>query len=219
MCIHTQDFLRKHTWVHVTRLACIKVIVVVAGIVDIATQGARLVKKFEEQLKEQGSSREEFDADTRTNAEKAVKTQLLMDAIADELDVKVGQGDLMERIALMARQYGIEPQQLIQILQQNNQLPSMFADIRRGMTIAAVVSGATVTDTDGNTVDTAEFFGPAGDAAEAEAADEAEAEAPAADEEPAEDEKPAKAKKAKAEAKDEKPAKEKKAKKAKDSED
>ncbi|MDX1878798.1 trigger factor [Mycobacterium sp. SMC-18] len=173
--------------------------------------------KFEEQLKEQGSSREEFDADTRTNAEKAVKTQLLMDAIADELDVKVGQGDLMERIALMARQYGIEPQQLIQILQQNNQLPSMFADIRRGMTIAAVVSGATVTDTDGNTVDTAEFFGPAGDA-EAEVAEAAdEAEAPAADEpEAVEDEKPAKAKKAKAEAKDEKPAKEKKAKKAKD---
>ena len=159
--------------------------------------------KFEEQLKEQGSSREEFDADTRTNAEKAVKTQLLMDAIADELDVKVGQGDLMERIALMARQYGIEPQQLIQILQQNNQLPSMFADIRRGMTIAAVVHGATVTDTDGNAVDTAEFFGPAG-GAEAEAAEEteAEAEAPAADEAPAEeakDEKPAKAKKAGAE--------------------
>lgn len=177
--------------------------------------------KFEEQLKEQGSSREEFDADTRTNAEKAVKTQLLMDAIADELDVKVGQGDLMERIALMARQYGIEPQQLIQILQQNNQLPSMFADIRRGMTIAAVVSGATVTDTDGNAVDTAEFFGPAGDAAEAEVAEAGdEAEAPAADEPEAEDEKPAKAKKAKAEAKDEKPAKEKKAKKAaKDSKD
>ena len=171
--------------------------------------------KFDEQLKEQGSSREEFDADSRTNAEKAVKTQLLMDAIADELDVKVGQGDLMERIALMARQYGIEPQQLIQILQQNNQLPSMFADIRRGMTIAAVVSGATVTDTDGNAVDTAEFFGPAG-GAEAEAADETEVEAEApADEAPAEeDEKPAKAKKAKAEAKDEKSAKEKKAKKA-----
>ena len=174
--------------------------------------------KFEEQLKEQGSSREEFDADTRTNAEKAVKTQLLMDAIADELDVKVGQGDLMERIALMARQYGIEPQQLIQILQQNNQLPSMFADIRRGMTIAAVVHGATVTDTDGNAVDTAEFFGPAG-GAEADAAEETEAEAEVADEaeapaEEAKDEKPAKAKKAKAEAKDEKPAKEKKAKKA-----
>ena len=42
--------------------------------------------KFAEALAEEGSTREEFDADNRANAEKAVKTQLLMDAIADELD-------------------------------------------------------------------------------------------------------------------------------------
>ena len=35
-------------------------------------------------LEEQGSSREEFDADARSSAEKAVKTQLLLDAIADD---------------------------------------------------------------------------------------------------------------------------------------
>lgn len=124
--------------------------------------------KFAEQLTEQGSSREEFDADNKTNAEKAVKTQLLMDAVADKLDIQVGQNDLTERLVLMSRQYGIEPQQLIQILQQNNQLPAMFADVRRGLTIAAVVHAATVTDTDGTVIDTTEFFGPA-EAAEAEA--------------------------------------------------
>ena len=47
------------------------------------------------------------------------------------------------------------------MLQQNNQLPAMFADVRRGLTIAAVVHGATVKDTDGNDIDTDEFFGPA----------------------------------------------------------
>ena len=41
----------------------------------------------------------------------------------------------------MARQYGIEPQQLAGILQQNNQLPAVFADVRRGLTVAAVVEG------------------------------------------------------------------------------
>lgn len=123
--------------------------------------------KFNEQLTEQGSSREEFDADNKSNAEKAVKTQLLMDAVADKLDIQVGQNDLTERLVLMSRQYGIEPQQLIQILQQNNQLPAMFADVRRGLTIAAVVHAATVTDTDGTVIDTTEFFGPA-DAAQAE---------------------------------------------------
>jgi trigger factor len=124
--------------------------------------------RFAEMLQDQGSSREEFDADARSGAEKAVKTQLLMDAIADDLDIQVGQSDLTERLVLMSRQYGIEPQQLLAYLQENNQLPAMFADVRRGLTIAAVVDAATVTDTEGTVVDTTEFFGsPAEDAAEA----------------------------------------------------
>jgi trigger factor len=130
--------------------------------------------KFEEALKEQGSSREEFDNDNRSNAEKAVKTQLLMDAIADKLDIQVGQNDLTERLVLMSRQYGMEPQQLLQFLQQNNQLPAMFADVRRGLTVAAVVHGGTVTDTEGNVIDTTEFFGPSGEQAAQAAAEVAE---------------------------------------------
>jgi trigger factor len=144
--------------------------------------------RFAEALAEQGKSREEFDADNRANAEKAVKVQLMMDAVADTLDVQVGQNDLTERLVLMSRQYGLEPQQLLAYLQQNNQLPALFADVRRGLTIAAVVQAATVTDTDGNVIDTAEFFGSPGseqaeslddDATEsgAEAAAEAAAEA------------------------------------------
>ncbi|HXL60734.1 MAG TPA: trigger factor [Mycobacterium sp.] len=133
--------------------------------------------RFAEALEEQGSTREEFDADNRTNAEKAVKTQLLMDAIADKLDIQVGQSDLTERLVLMSRQYGLEPQQLLQYLQENNQLPAMFADVRRGLTVAAVVHGATVTDTDGNAIDTTEFFGPSG-AQDEQAAAEDSVEAP-----------------------------------------
>ncbi|MGE0216982.1 trigger factor [Mycolicibacterium sp.] len=131
--------------------------------------------KLAEQLEAQGSSREEFDADNRTNAEKAIKTQLLMDAIADKLEVQVGQNDITERLVLMSRQYGMEPQQLLQALQQNNQLPVMFADVRRGLTVAAVVHAATVTDTEGTVIDTTEFFGPSTDQADAEDGEEAQA--------------------------------------------
>ena len=99
--------------------------------------------KFAEALAKQGKSREEFDAETRSNAEKAVKTQLLLDALGDDLDIQVGQEDLTERLVLTSRQYGIEPQQLLSYLQQNNQLPAMFADVRRGLTIAAAVEAAT----------------------------------------------------------------------------
>jgi trigger factor len=115
---------------------------------------------FAKALEAQGSSREEFDKDNKENSERAVKTQLVMDAVADKLNVQVGQNDLTERLVLMSRQYGLEPQQLLQYLQENNQLPVMFADVRRGLAVAAVVHGATVTDTNGNVIDTTEFFGP-----------------------------------------------------------
>jgi len=52
---------------------------------------------------------------------------------------------------------------LLQYLQENNQLPVMFADVRARLAVAAVVHGATVTDTEGNVIDTDEFFGPPAD--------------------------------------------------------
>lgn len=128
--------------------------------------------RFSEVLTARGSSREEFEAETRSAAEKDVKRELLLDALADDLDIQVGQEDLTERLLMTSRQYGIEPQQLFNYLQENNQLPAMFADVRRGLTVAAVVEVATVSDSDGNTIDTSEFFGRRSGSAAADAADE-----------------------------------------------
>ncbi|WP_293056936.1 trigger factor [Mycobacterium sp.] len=114
--------------------------------------------KLAEALEKQGLSRAEFDANTRSAAEKSIKTQLLLDALADQLEIQVSQQDLTERLVLSSRQYGVEPQQLLSYLQENNQLPVMFADVRRGLAIAAAVEAATVTDTAGNVIDTSEFF-------------------------------------------------------------
>jgi trigger factor len=134
---------------------------------------------------------EEFDAEARSTAEKTIKTQLLMDALGDDLEIQVGQDDLTERLVLTSRQYGIEPQQLLSYLQQNNQLPNMFADVRRSLTIAAVVEAATVTDTEGNVIDTSEFFGkrpaPETDEADESGNEASEAAAVAASEKPSGD--------------------------------
>ncbi|OBJ18129.1 trigger factor [Mycobacterium sp. 1245801.1] len=132
--------------------------------------------KLEEVLAQQGKSREEFETETRTAAETDVKRQLLLDALADELEVQVGQEDLTERLVATSRQYGIEPQQLLAYLQENNQLPAMFADVRRALAIAEVIRAATVTDTAGNAIDTSEFFGKRSEADDAEPTGEADAE-------------------------------------------
>ncbi|MEB4211354.1 trigger factor [Mycobacterium sp. 94-17] len=126
--------------------------------------------RLEEVLAQQGKSREEFETETREAAETDVKRQLLLDALADELKVQVGQDDLTERLVATSRQYGIEPQQLLAYLQENNQLPTMFADVRRALAIAEVIRAATVTDTAGNAVDTSEFFGRRGQDDEADQA-------------------------------------------------
>ena len=106
-----------------------------------------------------------------------------MDAIADTLDIQVGQNDLTERLVLMSQHYGMEPQQLLSFLQQNNQLPAMFVDVRRGLTAAAVVDGATVIDTDGNVIDTSEFFGSPGRPGRERPADDEPSAEPVSDEE------------------------------------
>jgi trigger factor len=112
-------------------------------------------------VESQGQTREEFDAELRTNAEQAVKTQLLLDEIAEKAEVQVDQQELMERIFMQAQRFGISPEEYIQQAQQANQLGAIFADVRRGKALATVVQAATITGPDGEEVDLSELFGPA----------------------------------------------------------
>ncbi|MEU1427946.1 trigger factor [Nocardia sp. NPDC005746] len=128
--------------------------------------------KLAEALEAQGSSLEEFKADTKQAAEKSVKTQLLLDAVAEAENTQVGQDELYERIIFQAQRYGMSPDQFIQQIQQAGQLGAVFADVRRGKALAGVVVQAAVTDTAGNTVDTAEMFGNPAEEAEEVSAEE-----------------------------------------------
>jgi trigger factor len=116
--------------------------------------------RFNEYLSEQGSSREDFDKDVRTDAEKAVKTQLVLDSIADAENVNVDDNELTERIIYQAQRFGISPDEYVQRAQQSGQLGAIFADVRRGKALASVVRLASVTDSSGNTIDLEELFGP-----------------------------------------------------------
>ncbi|MDG3013215.1 trigger factor [Speluncibacter jeojiensis] len=122
-------------------------------------------------LEAQGTTREKFDADALEAAEKSVKTQLLLDAIADEAGTQVDQQELTERILFQAQRYGMPPEQFIQQIQQAGQLGAVFADVRRGKALADVVSQVKVSDTTGAAIDTDELFGR-GDTANADEAAE-----------------------------------------------
>ncbi|MXP22537.1 trigger factor [Gordonia sp. HNM0687] len=114
------------------------------------------VAKF---LEAQGKTREEWDAEAREEAEKSVKTQLLLDAIADQQETEVDQDELTQQILFQAQRYGMQPQEFIQQLQSAGQVGAVYADVRRGKALAGIVSEVTVTDSSGAAVDTDEFFG------------------------------------------------------------
>jgi trigger factor len=120
---------------------------------------------FESLLEAQGTTREKFEADAREVAEKSVRTQLLLDAIADQQETEVGQDELMQQIMFQAQRYGMQPAEFAQQLQQANQVGAVYAEVRRSKALSQIVPDVTVKDTAGETVDTTEFY-PRPDAAE-----------------------------------------------------
>ncbi len=112
-------------------------------------------------LEAQGKTREEWNAESRADAEKSVRTQLLLDAIADATEVEVGQDELTQQILMQSQRYGVAPQEFIQQLQNANQIGALYADVRRNKALAEVIGDVTVTDTNGEAIDTKAFFGGA----------------------------------------------------------
>ena len=114
---------------------------------------------FAQALEAEGKTVEQFDIDVREESEKAVRTQLLLDTIADAEKTSVNDGELTERIIYQAQRFGISPDEYVQRAQQSGQLTAIYADVRRGKALATVVRRATVTDASGAEVDLDELFG------------------------------------------------------------
>jgi len=98
-------------------------------------------------------SREAYDAELRENVEKAVKTQFVLDSIADAREVAVDNEDLSAQIMAQAQRNRVSPEQYAQQLQQGNNIADFVADVRRTKALAQLLEQTTITDESGNVVD------------------------------------------------------------------
>jgi trigger factor len=172
----------------------------------------------------EGEGRLEDDvhrAEVTEASEKQFRTQMVLDKIAETHEVQVSQDELTQYLIQASAQYGMAPQDFVNALQQNGQLPVMVGEVARNKALAIALGKVTVVDTDGKSVDLTGFITVEGEESAAdevveeaqEIADEAaDADAAEAEEKPA---KKAPAKKApakkKADAADAAPAGEEKA--------
>lgn len=131
-------------------------------------------------------------AEVTESSQKTFKTQILLDEVAQNEDIKVSQDELTQYLVQGAAQYGMDPNEFVKILSENGQIPSMVGEVARNKALAIILGKVKVVDSNGKPVDLAEFTAIAddepaedadADAAEAPA-EEASEEAPAAEEKP-----------------------------------
>lgn len=111
--------------------------------------------RYLEQADEEAKTAEEFWAELETSTERGLKAQLLLDKVADDVQVSIDQADLSELLVRKAAQAGTTPEQEAQHMMEHNHAGAWMQEIRRNKALASIVAAATVTDTDGNPVDVA----------------------------------------------------------------
>ena len=108
---------------------------------------------LEAYLKLQEKTAEEFQAELVEQAQKGIKTQFVLDAIAAKEELAVNQEELTEHLLRRAAGSGMTPDQFAQQVVEGGQVPLLVGEVVRGKALAVVVEAAKVVDTEGNVVD------------------------------------------------------------------
>ena len=123
----------------------------------------------------------EQKAQAEETVEKDLRDQMVLDALAEKLDVQVSQSDVFNFLASIAQQYGMDPNNFIQAIIKNGQIGSAVQEVARSKGLLAGMRAVKFT-ADGEVVDLSGFLGEAAEDEEAESVEAASAAAAVADE-------------------------------------
>ena len=123
----------------------------------------------------------EQKAQAEETVEKELRDQMVLDALAEKLDVQVSQSDVFNFLASIAQQYGMDPNNFIQAIIKNGQLGSAVQEVGRSKGLLAGMRAVKFT-ADGEVVDLSGFLGEAAEDEESESVEVASAAAAVADE-------------------------------------
>ena len=96
---------------------------------------------------------DEHRAEVEKQARFSLKSQFVLDRIADVEELTVGEAELSAWLVQQAPRYGMSPQDFADTLVRGGQVPMAVADVRRGKALQVVLENAVITDASGNPVD------------------------------------------------------------------
>ena len=139
----------------------------------------------EQQLKgvtaDPANATKEQKAEAEETVEKELRDQMVLDVLAEKLDVKVSQSDVFNFLASIAQQYGMDPNAFIQAIMRNGQLGSAVQEVGRSKGLLSGMRAVTF-KSEGETLDLSAFLGSAAEDEESESVEAASAAAAVADE-------------------------------------
>jgi trigger factor len=133
-----------------------------AGLVDAEVEARvrNLVTRLEQDeinfadyLRVTGQDQETFLATTREQAEVALSTRVLLEAVTAIERIEVADEDIQEAVEAIATSSETEPADVMAALEQGGQIEALTSDILRGKALERLVEAARPVDADGNPVD------------------------------------------------------------------
>jgi trigger factor len=96
---------------------------------------------------------EQVDAEFDVDARKTLKSEFVLDAIAERENIGVSESELSEHIVRSAMRYGMNPNEFASQIVQSGQQVSLVGEVRRSKALAHVVDHAKIIDAAGREID------------------------------------------------------------------
>ena len=121
--------------------------------VDIPVPEGVIAAEVDAYFEDGDEASDEQRAEIEQQSREALKSQFILDRIAEVEEVSVGESELSNWLMQQAPRYGMAPDALAQALVESGQVSMALSDIRRSKALALVLENATVTDSNGDAVD------------------------------------------------------------------
>jgi trigger factor len=99
-------------------------------------------------LELQGFDELQFRADARAHAVRAIKLDLVLEAVARAEELHVDREDLDREVAILARETGRDPKEVRRLLERTGQMATLVADLVRSKAADVIVEAAEINSTD-----------------------------------------------------------------------
>ena len=125
--------------------------------VELPLPEGLIAAEIEGHFQDGHDSGDEHRAEVETEIRTGLKSQFILDKIAEDEELTVGESELSAWLMQQAPRYEMSPDAFAQALMEAGQVPMAMADIRRAKALAKVLESAKVVDTKGVAVDLSEL--------------------------------------------------------------